>query len=200
MRTFVLRARKGPTIAADIQPSIGGENHFEVVASTLVNAIFMSKAIREDVTFHTVLEASPEGPKVVTVRSWELYRIGGFHEAAAVGLFRKALEGSARMVKDETRNIAQGLDVSKMSFERLVRGIAESEPTYLLDRKGDDIRVTDFQEGGGCFLLTDHIPMASATLSLLRRIGVRKISLGPRVLFASQCVTLIHNELDRTIF
>ncbi|HCD5132662.1 TPA: tRNA (pseudouridine(54)-N(1))-methyltransferase TrmY, partial [Vibrio parahaemolyticus] len=28
------------------------------------------------------------------------------------------------------------------------------------------------------------------------RLGTEKISLGPKMLFASQCVVLIHNELD----
>jgi tRNA (pseudouridine54-N1)-methyltransferase len=31
----------------------------------------------------------------------------------------------------------------------------------------------------------------------LERLGATKLSLGPRMLFASQCVTLIHYELDQ---
>src|SRR5690606_41359285 len=47
-----------------------------------------------------------------------------------------------------------------------------------------------------CFLLTDHIPMPKNSISGLKRLGAEAISLGPRMLFASQCVVLIHNELD----
>jgi tRNA (pseudouridine54-N1)-methyltransferase len=47
-----------------------------------------------------------------------------------------------------------------------------------------------------CFILTDHIPMPPKTLLGLERLGAKKLSLGPRMLFASQCVVLIHHELD----
>jgi tRNA (pseudouridine54-N1)-methyltransferase len=51
--------------------------------------------------------------------------------------------------------------------------------------------------GSPCFLLTDHLPMPKKTFHSLGRLGAEKISLGPVMLFASQCVVLIHNELDR---
>ena len=47
-----------------------------------------------------------------------------------------------------------------------------------------------------CFLLTDHLPMPRKSFNSLERLGAKKISLGPRMLFASQCVTLIQHELD----
>jgi tRNA (pseudouridine54-N1)-methyltransferase len=34
-------------------------------------------------------------------------------------------------------------------------------------------------------------------MSTLDRLGARKISLGPKMLFASQCVVLIHHALDQ---
>ena len=48
-----------------------------------------------------------------------------------------------------------------------------------------------------CFLLTDHIPMPKKTFNSLERLGTKKISLGPKMLFASQCVVLIHHALDQ---
>ena len=48
-----------------------------------------------------------------------------------------------------------------------------------------------------CFLLTDHIPMPRKVLPSLERMGAKKISLGPTMLFASQCVVLIHHALDQ---
>ena len=69
-------------------------------------------------------------------------------------------------------------------------------PIYLLEKKGEDIRAADLT-GDRAFIFTDHIPMQKKTLSLLRRLGVRGLSLGPKVLFAAHCITLVHNELDR---
>jgi tRNA (pseudouridine54-N1)-methyltransferase len=38
--------------------------------------------------------------------------------------------------------------------------------------------------------------MPKTSFNTLKRLGAEKISLGPRMLFASQCVVLIHNALD----
>ena len=48
-----------------------------------------------------------------------------------------------------------------------------------------------------CFLLTDHIPMPKKAIPGLERMGATKITLGPTMLFASQCVVLIHHALDQ---
>ena len=68
-------------------------------------------------------------------------------------------------------------------------------PLYVLDKKGIALREQVF-DGDACFLMTDHIPMPKKSLNSLKRLGAIKISLGPKMLFASQCVVLIHNELD----
>ena len=39
--------------------------------------------------------------------------------------------------------------------------------------------------------------MPKKILPSLERLGARKLSLGPTMLFASQCVVLIHYELDQ---
>ena len=76
-----------------------------------------------------------------------------------------------------------------------MKDLAEDHQLYVMDKKGDSIRELDFGENP-CFLLTDHIPMPKKTFNSLKRLGAEKISLGPRMLFASQCVVLIQNELD----
>jgi tRNA (pseudouridine54-N1)-methyltransferase len=52
-------------------------------------------------------------------------------------------------------------------------------------------------EGDPCFLLTDPIPMPKKIIPSLERLGAKKITPGSTKLFASQCVVLIHHELDR---
>ena len=39
--------------------------------------------------------------------------------------------------------------------------------------------------------------MPKKTEKLLERIGAKKIKLGPKMLFASHCIVIVHNELDR---
>ena len=99
------------------------------------------------------------------------------------------------MGKEETRPVESGVSVQTVSFERLVQSLAEDHQLFVMDRKGSSIREQVF-EGNPCFLLTDHIPMPKKTIPGLERMGAKKISLGPTMLFASQCVVLIHHALD----
>lgn len=48
--------------------------------------------------------------------------------------------------------------------------------------------------------MTDHIPMSPKTFRSLDRLGVWRLSLGPRMLIASQSVALIHQHLDRQLW
>ena len=113
-----------------------------------------------------------------------------------LGKVAKALDVSQGMGKEEMRPVETGVTVRTISFERLVAELAESHALYVMDRKGTPIREQTF-DANPCFLLTDHIPMPKKTFHSLERQGAKKISLGSKMLFASQCVVLIHHELDQ---
>jgi tRNA (pseudouridine54-N1)-methyltransferase len=100
------------------------------------------------------------------------------------------------MGKEETRPVESGVTVRTLSFERLVQELAVDHQLFMMDRKGAPIRGQVFEDNP-CFLLTDHIPMPKKTFSSLERLGTKKLALGSKMLFASQCVVLIHHELDQ---
>lgn len=85
--------------------------------------------------------------------------------------------------------------VRTVNFERLVQELAVDHRLFIMDPKGTPIREQVF-EGKPCFLLTDHIPMPKKTFGSLERLGAKKLTLGKKMLFASQCVVLIHHALD----
>lgn len=194
-RTFVLRARAAPTDSGRLLAGVGGDAHTEVIAHTLMNALFVAQSHRADVTVHVVLESTRDYSRTVTVVADELRDIGGFHEQALLALVARALDVSVGMGKDESRPVCAGVTVRTVSFEALVKALAADHDLYVMDPKGSDAAGTDFGERP-CFLLTDHIPMPKNTLSGLKRLGARKLSLGRTMLFASQCVVLIHHVLD----
>ncbi|MBS7456852.1 tRNA (pseudouridine(54)-N(1))-methyltransferase TrmY [Coralloluteibacterium stylophorae] len=196
MRTFVLRARAAPTDSRRLLASVGGDAHTEILAHTLMNAIFVAQSHRADVVVHLVLESTQDFSRTIRFDAGAMHDIGGFDEAALLGKVAKALDASHGMGKDETRPVESGVTVRTTGFERLVQALAADHPLYVMDRKGAPIRGEAF-EGDPCFLLTDHIPMPKKTFNGLERLGARKISLGPTMLFASQCVVVIHHELDQ---
>jgi tRNA (pseudouridine54-N1)-methyltransferase len=196
MRTFVLRARAAPTDSQKLLAGVGKEAHTEILAHTLMNALFVAQSHRADVTVYLVLESTPDYSRTVRVDSNLITDIGGFDERTLLAAVAKALDASIGMGKEETRPVAPGITVRTISFERLVQELGEDHQLFVMDRKGAPIREQAFG-GKPCFLLTDHIPMPKKTFHSLERLGAKKITLGSTMLFASQCVVLIHHELDQ---
>jgi len=176
--------------------AVGGEAHPEILAHTLMNAIFVAQSHRADVTVYLVLESTQDFSRTIRFDANAMHDIGGFDEHALLGKIAKALDASSGMSKEETRPLESGVTVRTVSFERLVQQLAEDHELFVMDRKGTSIREQVFQ-GNPCFLLTDHIPMPKKTFHSLERLGANKISLGSKMLFASQCVVVIHHELDQ---
>jgi tRNA (pseudouridine54-N1)-methyltransferase len=196
MRTFVLRARAAPTDSQKLLAGVGKEAHTEILAHTLMNAIFVAQSHRADVIVYLVLESTQDYSRTIRFDANALTDIGGFDERTLLAAVAKALDASIGMGKEEMRPVASGITVRTVSFERLVQELAEDHQLFVMDRKGAPIREQAFG-GSPCFLLTDHIPMPRKTFHSLERLGAKKITLGSTMLFASQCVVLIHHELDQ---
>jgi len=196
MRTFVLRARAAPTVSQKMLAEVGNEAHSEILAHTLMNAFFLSQSHRAGVTVYLVLESTADFSRTIRFNIDAMHDIGGFNEQALLGKVAKALDASQGMGKEEMRPVESGVAVRTVSFERLVQELAADHQLFVMDRKGTPIREQAFQSNP-CFLLTDHIPMPKKTFHTLERLGAKKITLGPTMLFASQCVVLIHHELDQ---
>lgn len=195
MRAFVLRARAAPTESQSLLAGVGQEAHTEILAHTLMNSMFIAQSHRENVIVYLVLESTKDFSRTICFTSEEMRDIGGFHEQALLRKIAKALDASQGMKKEELRQVEAGITVRTISFERLVQELANEYQLYVMDKKGISIREQTFEKSP-CFLLTDHIPMPKKSFNSLKRLGAEKISLGPKMLFASQCVVLIHNELD----
>ncbi len=195
MRTFVLRARAAPTDSQKLLAAVGKEAHTEILAHTLMNAIFVAQSHRPDVTVYLVLESTPDFSRTIRFEASAMHDIGGFDERSLLGKVAVALDASRGMGKEDTRPVESGVTVRTLSFEKLVQELATDHQLYVMDRKGTPMREQTF-EGNPCFLLTDHIPMPKNTFHTLDRLGAKKITLGSKMLFASQCVVLIHHALD----
>ena len=196
MRTFVLRARAAPTESQKLLASVGKEGHAEILAHTLMNAIFVAQSHRADVVVYLVLESTQDYSRTIRFEPAAMHEIGGFDERSLLGKVAKALDASRGMGKEESRPVESGVTVRTVAFERLVQELSDGHQLFVMDRKGTSIREQAF-DGNPCFLLTDHIPMPKKTFNSLERLGAKKIALGSKMLFASQCVVLIHHELDQ---
>ncbi|OGV46036.1 MAG: hypothetical protein A3F46_02870 [Legionellales bacterium RIFCSPHIGHO2_12_FULL_42_9] len=196
MRTFIIRARKGTTRSERVRSQIGGKQHFEVVAHSVINAFFISSDFRTDMEVYIVLDSSEDFPRTIKLSSGNGLSLAGFHEEAVISLIEKALKDSCDLQKDEARIVDPGVTVSGFGFEKLVSELLKTRPLYLLDRKGADIRDTEL-ELNPVFILSDHLAMPKKTVKALKRKGLNTLSLGNKMLFASQCVVILNYEMDR---
>ena len=119
MRTFVLRARAAPTDSRKLLASIGGEAHTEILAHTLMNAIFVAQSHRADVVVYLVLESTPDFSRTIRFEANAMHEIGGFDERALLAKVAKALDASRGMGKEEARPVESGVTVRTVAFERL---------------------------------------------------------------------------------
>lgn len=197
MRNFILRARKGPTTPHFSLDDLTRFGRLEVVAHCLANALFYSKNIRTNTVIHLVFDGPSDPPKTVRFESDHLGYLGGFDERTLAGAVQKALAAGQGLALGEERMADGGLFVSKKGFEHVVK--EQESPLYVLERKGADIRTVSF-ESDATFVFADHLAMPKKTDKYLRRLGAAPISVGPKMLFASQCIVLVHNELDRQGF
>lgn len=196
MRTFVLRARAAPTDSQALLAGVGGQAHPEILAHALMNAFFVAQGHRPGVVVYLVLERTHDYARTICMQIDAMQSIGGFDERALLGRVAQALDASHGMEKDTEREVAPGISVRTTGFDKLVRALAQDHQLYLMDRKGAPL-AGESVGANPCFLLTDHIPMPKKIVPGLERLGARKITLGPTMLFASQCVTLIHHALDQ---
>ncbi len=196
MIEFIVRARAAPVAAERFLEAIGTGAGVEYLADIIRHAIFVSQGHREDTKITLVLEKSQFFSRVVELDGATLGALPDLHERALLQVISDALSVAGRLEKNETVRDARGIKVTAMSFEQLVKSRAEEQVVYVLDASGQDIRSEQLPEDV-VFVMTDHTPMPKNTYKSMMRQGVRKLSLGPLVLHAAQCVTIIHNEMDR---
>ena len=196
MRSFVIRARKATVKANKVFSQVGTDGHFEIIAHTLANAFYVSNGMRSDVAVYVVLESATDFPRTLKFFSQAGLSFMGFHEKAMLDVVVSTLTKGSQVMKDEKLAVFPGIDVYGFGFETLMNDLIESHSVYLLDKKGKDIRSVNI-ESHAVFVLSDHLAMPKNNIKNLERRGAVKISLGKKMLFASQSVVLVHNELDR---
>lgn len=198
MRTFVLRARRGSTQWERLRSQIGANEHFEIVLHALMNAFFVSNGFREDVEMYIVLESTPDFPRTIHLVGNQGLSLPGFHEEALLGFLEQILKESVQLKKDETKILGPGCSVIGFGFEKLLSQLLATRCVYLLDRKGEGIgKIKCYQDP--VFILSDHLAMPKKSIHAFKRRGLLSLSLGKRMLFASQCITLLHYEMDNRL-
>ena len=191
-----MRARAAPVNPSHFKGLIGKGYGLEYLADIVRNALFVSKGHRENVAVSLVLERSKDFSRVIRFSGASLGSFKDLHETAILNKIFEALCAAERLKKNEELKENEGAFVSAQSFEAYFSSKIQTQTPYLLDKKGQDIRLLAF-EPEPLFLLTDHTPMPRNSKKSLLKSGISTVSVGPTILHSSQCIAVVLNELDR---
>lgn len=195
MREFILLALKAKTSPDFDINNLAGEGRLDLVCRTVSNALFLANDLRKDVIVHVALTGPKHPPKLVSFYGERLAEVAPDERAIAL-IIRKALASGLGLSLNEEKEVTPGVRVAKKAFETLVKEKSKTSQLLYLNMKGEDVRIFKFRKDT-VFVLGDVTGLPRKTEKLLDRLGADKIKLGPKVLFASHCPVLVHNELDR---
>jgi tRNA (pseudouridine54-N1)-methyltransferase len=195
-RNFIVRARRGPTGPGFSPDALPEANHLEAVTQAVLSALFRATTHRADTAIHVVLEGAPDPPRTLRFGGDDLGSLVGLDERSIAEATREALRASVGIGNDEERTSSHGVVITRTSFDSLIKQACELDGFYYLHRRGEDIRDV-VPQTPAVFVLSDHLAMPKKSEHYMKRLGATPLSVGPKLLFAAQCIVLIHNELDR---
>jgi len=190
MREFLYYSKNAVTAGNLIQDDLMKAGRMDIVCNVIISVFFISNEMRDDVRLHLIFDGGPNNPRHLVLESNKDMPISKKNVA---GLIKRMLYKA----KDEEglKEIFPGGFIEKKGFEAVVKELDKNgKNILLLEKKGGDIRDINLK-GNEVFIVGDQDGFPSEKRKFLKRID--KVNVGPKILFASQVVTLINNELDR---
>lgn len=188
MKQFILYTSKAvtsPDFSLDDLPGSGGR--MDLVARCICNALWISHDLRRDSCIHVVACGSPNPPVVISFYGDRLRDVSPDERNIAAWI-KKAL---AKKRKNP------GIIIRKLSFQQLVEELASAGNFfYILHEQGRDISKVKLNVDS-VFILGDHIGLPEKEEQFVAQFEHEKISLGTTSYLASQCITVLHYELDK---
>jgi tRNA (pseudouridine54-N1)-methyltransferase len=196
-RSFIYYSRTAPTAGSYIKDNLQESGRIDIAIHTVISAFFLSHKIRTDTKLHMIFAGPPTPPRHIEMKPVtegktgidKIYLSKTNVSAVLKKLLYKYREG-------EKKEVFPGFWIEKKGFVELVNDMHEKgENLYILDTDGEDIREAEIKQNP-IFILGDHKGLPDKELKRLKKICI-PVTLGKRVYFASQAITIVNNELDR---
>jgi tRNA (pseudouridine54-N1)-methyltransferase len=156
----------------------------DIIHECIVASLFLSHALRKNVTFHAVLSGPPTPPVHVKINGTTLHDVRTDQETWKA-ILRKILSAKTH----------PGITVGKTSFEALLKAKANWAKIYILEEGGEFIETVSLSQNP-VFVLGDHIGLPKTVEDFAMRYG-EKISLGKQPYLAASCITILNYLLDK---
>jgi tRNA (pseudouridine54-N1)-methyltransferase len=192
MRRFIVVGQRATTSGDfSLNDPCGGAGRLDVLLRCINSAFFLSHGLRTDVEMFLVLKGPADPPKTVRMLGSKILHLNP-DERSTAAIIKNAL--SVRLPKGLEKEASEGVYISRTDLAGVLSLVGRENAVYLHER-GEDVRGCKVDLKDKVFILGDDQGLLPEDESLLE--GLPAISLGPQVLHADHCITLLHNELDR---
>ena len=196
MREFLYYSRSAP-ISGNFSTDLQEAGRIDIAIHTVIATFFLSHDIRKDVTLHLIFGGQPDHSKHLELKPVT----EGIEGVDKIYLSKKNVSGILRKMlykyrKGEKREVFPGYWIEKKGFLDLAEELQnDGKQLFILDEDGEDIRKIEIGENP-VFILGDHKGLPQKEFKRLKKIA-KPVSIGKRAYFASQCVVIVNNELDK---
>lgn len=189
MRHFVYFSKNARTSGNFNVNELMKAGRMDIVMHVIINSFFLSHRLRDNVKLHLVFYGMPDPPKHIEIQVSPDLEIS---KKDVAGLIKKILYKYKEGKKTE---VFPGCFVEKKSFLRVVEDLLnKGKEVFILDKTGKDLRGVKIPKDP-VFILGDHEGLPKKEVKRLKKIATY-VSVGKKVYFASQIVTIVNNELD----
>jgi len=197
MRDFLIIGHKALTSGNfSLNDMPGAAGRMDILCRCTSAALFLSHDMRRDVQVHLLLLGEPNPQKIVRFDGENLRYLSP-DERSSGSLIKKALE---KEVGDMEVKSTPGVWVRHSGLGTLLDEFVEKgRKIVYLREDGEDIRDVVGSLDDAVFIMGDHNGVTEEEEILIMGAGATVVNVGPLSLHSEHCVTLINNELDRTI-
>mgnify|MGYP001580332871 FL=1 len=171
----------------------------DIACQIVIMAFFISHKLRENVKLHLIFNGPPDAPKHI-----EMFPGKKLDEDSESDISKKDVAGLIKKLlykykPGRNNEVMPGYFIEKKGIIDLVNEMLDSgKEVFILDKKGEDIRNLKNEElKNPVFIIGDHDGIPKQEMKKLKKMNIKKISVGQEMYFASQTMTIVQNELDR---
>jgi tRNA (pseudouridine54-N1)-methyltransferase len=196
VREFIYYSEKART-SGNFGDDLMKAGRMDIACQIVIMAFFISHKLRQNVKLHLIFNGPPDAPKHIEMFPGKALGEDSEHDISkkdVAGLIKKLLYKYRPGINNE---VMKGYFIEKKGIIDLVNKMLDSgKEVFILDRKGEDVRKIEIGKNP-VFILGDHDGIPKQELKRLKKLDIKKISVGDEMYFASQTLTIVQNELDR---
>jgi tRNA (pseudouridine54-N1)-methyltransferase len=196
MREFIYYSQRART-TGNFGDDLMKAGRMDIACQIVIMSFFISHKLRNNVKLHLLFNGPPDAPKHIEMFPGKALGEDSDHDISKkdiAGLIKKILY---KYKQGQNYEVMPGYFIEKKGVIEVVNEmLTAGKEVFILDKRGEDIR--DIKIGKNpVFILGDHDGIPKQELKRLKKMDIKRVSVGDEMYFASQTMTIVQNELDR---